>query len=141
MSFDEKNTWAFGLIAIAGYVTYLVVILTQGTTPLTGSAYIAPMLSTIGVAIAAGIVAGIVLGMVSTRDRTKKDERDRQIYRRGEYAGHAMVLAGAIGALILALVEAEHFWIANTIYLAFVLGAVLSSIVKIVAYRRGFAQW
>jgi MFS family permease len=139
MSFEEKNTWAFGVIAIVGYVAYLVTVLSQATTPLADSAYIVPMLSTIGAAIAAGILAGILLGMSSAREQ--KDERDRQIYRRGEYAGHAVVLAGAIGALLLAMIEAEHFWIANTVYLAFVLAAVLSSIVKLVAYRRGFSQW
>jgi MFS family permease len=139
MSFEEKNTWAFGVIAIAGYVAYLVLVLSQASTPLSDSAYIVPMLSTIGAGIAAGILAGILLAMFSSREH--KDERDRQIYRRGEYAGHAVVLAGAIGALLLALIEADHFWIANTVYLAFVLAAVLSSIVKIVAYRRGFSQW
>lgn len=141
MSFEEKNTWAFGIIAVAGYVAYLVVVLSQATTPLADSAYVVPMLSMIGAAIVAGILAGIILGMFSSSDRAKKDERDRQIYRRGEYAGHAVVLAGAIVALLLALVEADHFWIANAVYLAFVLAAVLSSIVKIVAYRRGFASW
>ena len=39
--------------------------------------------------------------------------------------------------LILAAAEADHFWIANTIYLAFVLSTVTGSVAKIVAYRRG----
>lgn len=141
MTHEEKNSWAFGLIAIAGYVTYLIVVLSQATTPLHDTPYVVPMLSTIGGAIGAGIVAGILIGIFSGPDREKKDQRDRQIYRRGEYAGHAVVLAGAIAALLLALVEAELFWIANVIYLSFVLAAVVSTVVKIAAYRRGFAQW
>jgi len=48
---------------------------------------------------------------------------------------------GALGALILAWMEAPHFWIANVIYLAFVLQAILSSVAKLVAYRRGLHAW
>lgn len=44
----------------------------------------------------------------------------------------------AAGVLALTLVEADHFWIANTSFLAFVLQAVVSSVVKLVSYRRGF---
>jgi hypothetical protein len=35
------------------------------------------------------------------------------------------------------MAEFDYFWIANTIFLVFVLSAITSSIVKIVAYRRG----
>jgi hypothetical protein len=31
----------------------------------------------------------------------------------------------------------DYFWIANVIYLGFVLSAVAGSVVKLVAYRRG----
>lgn len=141
MSYEEKNTWAFGIVAVAGYLTYLVLLLTQSETPLAATPYVLPMLGTIGGAILAGIIAGIVIGALSGRDREKKDQRDRQIYRRGEYIGHGFVLAGAIAALLLAMLESELFWIANVIYLAFVLAAVASTIVKISAYRRGFTQW
>jgi hypothetical protein len=37
----------------------------------------------------------------------------------------------------LTMVEAEHFWIAGAIYGGFVLANVVSSAVKLVAYRRG----
>jgi hypothetical protein len=43
-----------------------------------------------------------------------------------------------VAALVLAMAEADHFWIANAVYLAFVLSALLGSAAKIVAYRRGF---
>jgi hypothetical protein len=33
------------------------------------------------------------------------------------------------------------FWIANVVYLAFVLSASPGSIAKIIAYRRGFQTW
>lgn len=48
---------------------------------------------------------------------------------------------GGVAALLMAMAEWDHFWIANVIYLAFVLSAMLGSVAKIVAYRRGFQPW
>jgi hypothetical protein len=39
------------------------------------------------------------------------------------------------------MIEADWFWIANLIYLCFVLSGILSWIVKAVAYRRGLPEW
>lgn len=71
----------------------------------------------------------------------KKDQRDREIYRFGEYIGQSFVVMGGVAALLMAMAEWDHFWIANVIYLAFVLSAMLGSVAKIVAYRRGFQPW
>ena len=38
----------------------------------------------------------------------------------------------------LAMLEYEYFWIANTLYLSLVAAGLVSSAVKLVAYRRGF---
>ena len=43
--------------------------------------------------------------------------------------------------MVLALVEADWFWIANVIYLCFVLSAILGSVTKLAAYRRDFSTW
>jgi MFS family permease len=142
MPYEEKNAWAFGLVAIAGYVTYLAILLPRSAgIPLAETPYVGPMLATIGGAILAGILAGIVIGILSPRDRDKKDQRDREIYRFGEYVGRAFVVIGAVSALLLAMFEADHFWIANAVYLAFVLSAVLSTVARLVAYRRAFQSW
>ncbi len=37
----------------------------------------------------------------------------------------------------MALLKMDYFWIANVIYLGFVLWAVAGSAIKLVAYRRG----
>ncbi len=39
---------------------------------------------------------------------------------------------------ILALIEADWFWIANAMYLAFTLAAIVGAVIKLIAYRRGF---
>jgi hypothetical protein len=46
-------------------------------------------------------------------------------------------VAAAAAALVMAMAKADYFWIANVIYLGFVLWAVVGSVLKLVAYRRG----
>jgi hypothetical protein len=146
MSYEEKSAWVMGVLAIVTYTTYVAIILNLAAdTPLVEVDYVGPLLWTIGASIVASIVIhillGIITGIMTRKDVDKKDLRDRQIYRFGEYIGQGFVIAGAIGALILAMLELDHFWIANVLYLSFVLSAILGTIVKVVAYRRGFQPW
>ena len=46
-------------------------------------------------------------------------------------------VAGAAAALVMAMAKVDYFWIANVIYLGFVLWAVAGSVLKLLAYRRG----
>lgn len=142
MSYEEKSAWILGVIAIGAYGVYLAVVLSLArTTPLTEVAYVAPMLWSIGAAIAAGIVVKILVTIFSPKGSDQKDQRDRQIYRFGEYTGQSFLVIGGSAALLMALAEWDYFWIANVLYLAFVLSAVLGTITKVVAYRRGLPEW
>ena len=141
MSFEEKSAWIMGVLAVGSYAAYLVIVLGQAAViPLTSVPYAAPMLWTIGASIVISIVLHILIRMASPRN-AGKDQRDREIYRFGEYVGQSFVIAGAVAALIMAMVSLDYFWIANVIYLAFVLSAVLGSITKVIAYRQGFQAW
>jgi len=73
--------------------------------------------------------------------RYRKDQRDREIDRIGEYTGQSFLVFGGISGLVLAMVEADWFWIANALYLGFVLSAMLGSITKIGLYSRGLPSW
>ena len=142
MALEEKSAWVMGVVAIVGYGVYLSFIFAaaEGSSIHTVN-YIPALILTIGAAIIINIVVTIAVGIASPRKGAQKDSRDREIYRFGEYAGQSFVIAGALGALILAMLEVDHFWIANEIYLAFVLSAVLASVMKIVGYRVGFQKW
>lgn len=138
MATEEKSAWVMLFVTIGAYAIYLTVLLGRvGSGPVVGTSYSALMLSTIFGAIVATILLNIFVSISSDRDGHKKDQRDREIYRSAEYIGHAFVIMGSVAALILAMRQADYFWIANVLYLGFVLSAVLSSTTKIVMYRLG----
>lgn len=139
MSYEEKGVWVYLVAGLGSYAVYLVIVLGQAARmPLVETAYVVPLLATIGLSMALAIVGRIVLEMVRPSDNYRRDDRDRAIHRLGEYRGQWFLVAGALGALVLALIDSETFWIANIIYLSFHLSALTGSILKLVSYRRGF---
>ena len=142
MAFEEKRAWIMVVVSVCAYAVYLVLIVGRaGDVPLAEVSYVAPLLWSIGGAVAASIVLTIAAGIAARQNGRQKDERDREINRLGEYIGQSFVVIGAVAALLMSLAELRHFWIANAIYLAFALSAVLGSVAKIFAYRRGFQSW
>ncbi|MEU9375360.1 hypothetical protein AB0D94_16500 [Streptomyces sp. NPDC048255] len=142
MAAEEKRAWIMLVVAIASYATYLGVVLGRPAgVPLAEAPYVAALLWTVGASIAASIVLHILVTAFSPEGETTKDQRDREIHRFGEYIGQSFVVVGGVAGLALAMAEAAPFWIANAIYLAFVLSAVLGSVAKLVAYRFGFHPW
>ncbi len=142
MPYEEKTAWITAGVTIITYIGYLVIVLGRADSqPLVDVPYVATLLWTIGAAIVLTIIAHIVVASVSPKDAGKSDQRDREINRFGEYIGRWFVVIGGVAALGLALLELDHFWIANVIYLCFALSAILGSVARIIAYRRGFQQW
>ncbi len=142
MSFEEKRTWIYAVVSAAAYGVYLAIILGRGQgMPLAQVPYVVTMLECIGGAVAASVAGVVVLSIVWPKDANKKDQRDRQISRFGDHIGQSFIAIGAVAALVLSMAQVEHFWIANAIYLACTLSALLGSAAKVVAYRRGFQSW
>lgn len=143
MSYEEKGTWSFLVIAVAAYAVYLWLVLPEllGGAPVERVDYAIPMLWTIGGAVVAGIVARIAIAVANPGEAHEADVRDKQIGRAGEQVGNSLVAIAAIGALVLAMLQVHWFWIANAIYLGFVLSAVLGSMAKLAMYHRGLPEW
>ena len=143
MSYEEKGTWVYLVVSVTGYVVYLFLVLPQilSGTAVDDIDYVSAALWTIGGAIVAAIVLRILVEIVVPSGSTRGDVRDKEIGRLGERVGNWFLVAGALGALVLALYEGGYFWIANVIYLGFVLSAILSSVTQVVAYRRGVPTW
>ncbi|MEO3795997.1 hypothetical protein ABGB14_37865 [Nonomuraea sp. B10E15] len=143
MAFEEKRAWVMIVVTIGAYTIYVVTVLGRaGGGPLPDVAYAGPLLWTIGGAIVAAIVANIAMAVAGGHGTDRTDERDREINHVSERIGQSIVVIGALAALVMAIAELRHFWIANAVYLAFVLSAGLSSVAKIMAYRKGgFQTW
>ncbi|MGJ6969193.1 hypothetical protein ACSDR0_45615 [Streptosporangium sp. G11] len=143
MAFEEKGAWVMIVVSLGAYTIYVATLLGRaGDGPLTDVAYAGTLLWTIGGAIVTAIVAHIAMAITGGRGADRTDERDREINQVSERIGQSMVVIGALAALIMAIAELSHFWIANAVYLAFVLSSVLSSSAKIMAYRKGgFQTW
>jgi hypothetical protein len=140
VAYEEKRAWIMLVVSACAYAAYVIVIVGRaGPTPLAAVAYEAPLLWSIGAAIAAQLGLGIIVG--GPAKARKRDQRDREIRWISEYAGQSFVVIGGVAALLMSLAEVDYFWIANVIYLMFVLSATLGSVAKISAYRRGFQSW
>ncbi len=139
MSYEERGQWVYLAATTIAYGAYLVLMLGRaGTTPLPEIEYQPILLWTVGAAIAGSIIGRIVIETVRPGESHTADVRDRDIGRLGEYVAGTVLGIGMVGPFILALIGADHFWIANAMYLVFVLQAVVGAVIKLVAYRRGF---
>ena len=139
MSYEERGQWVYLAATTIAYGAYLVLLLGQaGATPLPEIEYQPLVLWTIGAAVAGSIIGRIVIEIVRPSESHREDVRDKEIGRFGEYVSGVILGIGMVGPFILTLVEADHFWIANAIYLVFVVQAVVGTVIKLLAYRRGF---
>jgi len=142
MTLQEKRSWIRLVVAVVAYAVYAVIVVNRADgRALAHVAYAGLLLGTVGSAIAANIVAEIAAGVVNPRASRDTDVRDRQIGRLGDHIGHSLLVIGSIAAMLMALAGWDRFWIANVIYLGFVLSAILGSIAKIGMYRGTFPQW
>jgi hypothetical protein len=138
MSYEEKGTWVHLTVSLGAYLVYLAVILGRaGDGPLAEVAYAAPMLWALGAGIVAAMLVRVAVEIVFPSGTHRGDVRDKDIDRHGQYLGFYALAIGFLPALVLTMLEAAYFWIANAIYAAYVLNAVSASVAKIVAYRRG----
>jgi cytochrome c biogenesis protein CcdA len=139
MSYEEKGQWVYLAATAIAYGAYLVLMLGRaGSTPLQEIDYVPILLWTIGAAIAGSVIGRIAIEIVRPSESYREDVRDKEIGRFGEYVSGMILGIGMVGPFILTLIEADHFWIANAIYLVFVVQAVAGTVIKLVAYRRGF---
>lgn len=138
MSYEEKGTWAYLVTSVAVWLGYVVVLWRRADGgPLADVPYVAPLLWAIGISVVANVVGRIVFEIVRPSESYRVDARDREVARLGDYVGGLVLSVLVAGVLALVLVEADHFWLANAIYAAFVVQVVVASVVRLVAYRRG----
>lgn len=139
---EEKRAWIIAVLALGTYAAYLAVLLVRATdTPVAEVPYASTLLWAVGISIAASIVLSVVVSVGAPKSANRRDQRDREIHRFGEYTGQSFVVLGGVAALGMALAEMDQFWIANVLYAGFTLSAILGCAAKIAAYRWGFQPW
>jgi hypothetical protein len=142
MTHEEKRAWIRLVVAVLGYSTYMAVIVSRADgRSLPDVPYASTLLWTVGAAIVASIVAEAGMAIVIPGASRATDARDREIGRLGDYIGQSFVVIGAVAAMLMAMADWDRFWIANVIYLCFVLSAILGGITKVIVYRRTFPKW
>jgi hypothetical protein len=138
MSYEEKGVWAYLLSSAGAYVAYLAIVVPRlFHTPAAHVTYLLPLLVTTLASVVVATVVRSALEVVRPSDTSKADARDRDIARFGEHASRWCVVGGATAGFIGALDHWDYFWIANVIYLGFVLWAVVGSVLRLLAYHRG----
>jgi hypothetical protein len=138
MSYEEKGTWVYLVAVVGAYAVYLTIILGRlQSTPVAEVPNAWVLLWTTVASVAATTAGRTLVETARPSDSRRTDVRDREIHRFGEYASRWFVVGGAAAGFFMALAKVDYFWIANVIYLGFVLWAIAGSVVKLVAYRRG----
>jgi NADH:ubiquinone oxidoreductase subunit 6 (subunit J) len=148
--FEEKITWVNAVVAVIVPVAYFAIMLVRlGNESAADISYQWPLLIAIGASIVLTIIGSVLAGIgtgisAELRGRSasdeidRKDERDKTISRHGDLIGFYVSAVGMVGVLALTMLEYEYFWIASALYLSFVVGTLVGSVVKIVSYHRGF---
>ena len=142
MAFLEKSNWVVLVVGVPTLLIYLVLVVPQMVNePIAEVDWVPPMIFAILGFIVANVLGNVVAAASNPGEADKNDERDREIDRFGERLGNWLVIAGSIAALVLAMTKADHFWIANAIFLGGIVGALLSSVTKVAAYHGSFQRW
>ena len=96
MSYEEKGAWVYLVTSAGAYLIYLVIILGRvQSTPVAQVPYAWVLLWTAVASVVAATVGRTLAGAASPRDSRRKDVRDKEIYRFGEYASRWFVIGGA----------------------------------------------
>ena len=142
MTFLEKSNWVALVVAVPTLLVYVALVVPQVLSkPIAEVSWVQPMIFTIVGFIVANILGNVVAAASNPGEADHKDQRDSEIDHFGERVGNWLIIAGSCVALVLAMTMADHFWIANAIYLGGITAALVSSVTKIAAYHGPFQQW
>ena len=164
MTMAERSVWAYlvAVVVTSGvYLTLMAMRLADG--PVAEISWAGPMLWTIGASVVGSVVltmaftitgsvaAAIARSIAAARTDPRgeppvpvveldggSDARDKDIALMGDHALVGVLGAGFVGALVLAMLDADAFWIGNLLFVVGTAGAIVETTIKIRLYRRGF---
>lgn len=138
VSSEEKSTWIVGvsLVLIFGWY-FTKILMDAASTPVDAIAY-QDLLSLMVVVFVVLVIGGHVALAVINRNTTAPDERDRKINFLGEYIGGYVIGFGMLVVIVMAMNELEYFWLAHAGLGIMVLAELVTTVTKLVVYKRGF---
>ena len=142
MAFLEKSNWVVLVVGVPTLLIYAALVVPEVLgKPIAEVSWVQPMIFAIVGFVVANVLGNVVAAASNPSEADENDERDQEIDHLGERVGNWLIVAGSIAALVLAMTGANHFWIANAIFLGGIAGALLSSVTKIAAYHGAFQRW
>ena len=142
MAFLEKSNWVVVVVAVATLATYGTWTLAQALSkPVAEIDWVQPMIYSIVGFVVLNVVGNVIAAATNPKEADKHDQRDKEVDAFGERVGNYLIIAGAIGVLVLTMAAADRFWIGNAIYFAGILGSLGASVTKIAAYHGPFQKW
>ena len=163
MTMGERTVWAYLVTVVITSGAYFTIIGTRlADQPADEIAWVAPMLWTIGASMVGSIALTILFTIGGTITATisrsiaaaragrpgpvtptveidsGSDARDKDINLISDHALVGVLGTGFLGALVLAMLDVDTFWIGNLLFVFGTLGAIVETTTKIRLYRRGF---
>lgn len=139
MTFQEKSALVMTSILLLVFGAYFVLVL--GPVAISDERQYAFTGLVIGATVATAILAAashVVLALVfRSQASAGQDERDRLIALRSERVSGYVLAVGIFAGIVLAMMEADTFWIAQALLGAWVLAEMAEGALKLVLYRRG----
>lgn len=137
MTYREKSTVVLLVGYLAVYSWYFARVFDAARSgSIADMDYQGLLIAMVAVLVAATVVAEVLIAIAAPSEAEQVDERDRMIALRGDRIAGWVVTIGALAGLVLAMVEAESFWIAHALLAGLVLAEILKSIAMLVNYRR-----
>ncbi len=160
MTQNERTVWAYLVTVVVTSGVYLALMATRlADGPVEDVSWVVPMLWAVAASVTSTVVLTVVLTVAgavgpsivaAVRDPRGRvpaapveveaisDVRDQEISRRGDRASFGAIGVSVAGALALAMLDADSFWIGNLLFVGGTVGAIVETTTKIRLYRRGF---
>jgi hypothetical protein len=130
-----------GTLVVVYGAYFAVVARLPATTPADQIVYQPLMIAAVLPLVVLAVASHLALALVNPREAGQHDKRERLIALRGERAGGYVLAVGVFTGLVLAMAEADAFWIAHALLVGWVLAELTAGAVRILLYRRGGSRW
>lgn len=138
MAFEEKMAWVTLVSITLVYGAYFWIIADLvSTEPIAEIGYQGLMIATVVGVVFLAVAGSIVVALSNPKRADEHDERDKSIARRAGSISGIVLGAGVFIPLVLAMADAESFWIAQAILAALVVSQIAEDSIRIYFYRRG----